>query len=284
MTSIKMKSKKHLWAMETFSIGTAASTLSRCCRNLIVALMFLGFACFTAYSQAEENKKLPLAKDVSPELYSTGFETADGLTFGVGKLFYVGNYRGNGKIGTITTEGKASLFCDLNEIAKVEGAKPLVAGMKIDVSTRLIVADAGAGRLLRISSDGKKAEILADRYMDSRLHSVKDVALDINGNIYFTDTGGKDGLTKSLGALYRYDIKTRELTLIAKGLAFPTGLAVLHRETKAVAKKPIKLVIAESHKHQLLVFDLLAKGKVSAGKVLFKFPEKTEGGIAGGKI
>ena len=99
-------------------------------------------------------KELPPSDQVQPQLYATGFEFAEGPAFDRHGTLYAVNYRGKGNIGRITADGTASVWCDLNELAPVEGKRAQANGLKVDVSDRLIVADAGGGRLLRVSADG----------------------------------------------------------------------------------------------------------------------------------
>ena len=99
--------------------------------------------------------ELPPSHSVQPELYATGFEFAEGPTFDrEGNLFVV-NYRGNGNIGRIARDGTASVWCVLDALTPIEGQRSQANGLKVDSEGRLVVADAGGGRLLRISADGK---------------------------------------------------------------------------------------------------------------------------------
>lgn len=102
-----------------------------------------------------EESELPPNHSVEPELYATGFEFAEGPAFDRDGNLFVVNYRGNGNIGRITADGTASVWCVLDEIAPIEGKRSQANGLKVDSEGRLIVADAGGGRLLRVASDGK---------------------------------------------------------------------------------------------------------------------------------
>ena len=144
-----------------------------------------------------------------------------------------------------------------------------------DSEGRLIVADSGGGRLLRLSTDGKRSEVLADRYNGKRFNSIYDVALDLAGNIFFTDPGGSDAENPN-GAVYRYDIKTKKIALIDSGLAFPNGIVVTSDQKQ--------LCISESKRYRLLIYDLTAQGTLANRRVLIDFPTKTSGKIIGGKF
>jgi len=216
---------------------------------------------------------LPPTHSVEPELHATGFEFAEGPAFDCDGNLYVVNYRGNGNIGRITTDGTASVFCDLRELVPVEDRLPQANGLKVDREGRLIASDSGAGRLLRIAADGQSAEVLANRCEGKHFNSENDVAMDLEGNIFFSDPGGSDA-EHPIGSIYRYDIKTAEVALLADGLAFPNGLGVTPDQRY--------LCLSESQRYRILIFDLEADGTVSNQRVLIDFPRKTVGPIIGG--
>ncbi len=223
---------------------------------------------------AEPHDDLPPSHSVQPQLYATGFEFAEGPALDDEGNLYVVNYRGLGNIGRITPDGTASVFCNLREKAPVEGRKPQANGLKIDASGRLIAADSGAGRVLRISRDGSSVEALADRCDGSRFRSINDVALDLKGNIYFTDPGGSS-LDKPIGSVYRYDINNAQVSRLDTGLVFPNGIAVTPDQKH--------LCVAESQHYRVLIYDLSPEGTVSNRRVLIKFPLETQGNIIGGR-
>lgn len=225
-------------------------------------------------ARAAPPAELPPSHSVRPELYATGFEFAEGPVLDAeGNLFAV-NYRGNGNIGRIAPDGTAGVFCDLRVIAPVEGRQPQANGLKIDSQGRLVAADSGAGRLLRIAADGKKVEVLADRYEGKRFNAVNDVAFDLAGNIYFTDPGGSS-LENPVGSVYCYDIRTAQVTRLDAGLAFPNGLAVTPDQKY--------LCVAESQAHRLLLYGLLPDGTLGERRVLLDFPQESSGDFVGGK-
>jgi len=221
----------------------------------------------------EEHGDLPASHSITPQLFVTGFEFAEGPAFDRDGNLYVVNYRGNGKIGRITPEGAASVFCDLAVASPVEGRKPRANGLKVDSEGRLVVADSGAGRLLRISKDTAEVELLADRCGGVRFKSLNDVALDLAGSIYFTDPGGSTR-ENPIGVVYRYNIDTKKVTQLDVNLAFPNGLAVTPNQSN--------LCVGESQMYRVLIYDLNEDGTVANRRVLIQFPSETEGDIKGG--
>jgi sugar lactone lactonase YvrE len=229
-------------------------------------------ASFTARADDE----LPSPDSVKPELYATGFVFAEGPALDADGNLFVVNYRLKGTIGRITPDGEASIWCDLNELAPVEERKAQANGLKIDGEGRLIVADAGGGRLLRVTRNGQQVEVLADRCEGVRFVSPNDVALDLEGNIYFSDPGGSNA-ENPVGSVYRYDIQTKQTSCLVTELAFPNGLGVTPDQKH--------LCLAESQLYRILIFDLDTKtGKVDNERVLIEFPEKSSGDIVGGKF
>jgi len=243
-------------------------------RHWTALILLLGSLAPLAPAAAGE--ALPASNSVKPELYATGFAFAEGPTLDAQGNLYVVNYRELGTIGRITPDGAASIWCDLNQASPVEGRKAQANGLKIDAEDRLIAADAGGARLLRISADGQQVEVLADRFEGTRFNALNDVALDQLGNIFFTDPGASSA-ENPVGAVYRYDISTKKTTKLAEGLAYPNGVGVDPSQEY--------LCVGESDRFRLLIFDLdLGTGSVSNQRVLVDFPQETQGDVLGGKF
>ena len=224
---------------------------------------------------AVANDVLPSAEQAKPQLYATGFEFAEGPALDdAGNLFVV-NYRGNGKIGRIAPDGTASVFCDLNELAPVEGQKVQANGLKVDKQGRLLASDIGAGRLLRVAADGKSAEVLADKWDGKPLNNINDVALDIAGNVYFSDPGGSSS-QKPVGSIYRYNAGTKQVDRLGTGLAYPNGLAVTPGQKR--------LCLSESGRFRVLIFDILDDGTLANRRVLVDFAKPGQKDVAAGEF
>lgn len=240
-------------------------------RLLVVVITISTFTTSTQRSFAAEGE-LPASHSVAPELFATGFEFAEGPAFDHDGNLFVVNYRGNGNIGRIAVDGTASVWCDLDALAPIEGQPSQANGLKVDSEGRLVVADAGGGRLLRISADGKSAQVLADRWNGVRFNAINDVALDTKGNIYFSDPGGSNA-ENPVGSVYRFDITTNALTQLATNLAFPNGLAVTIDQQH--------LCVAESSRYRILIYDLI-DGRAENERLLIDFPQQDEGEVRGG--
>ncbi len=231
-------------------------------------VLLVGIACIRP-ATAEDHAELPPSRSIDPELYATGFVLADGLALDERGNLFAANYRQAGSIGRITSDGTASIWCTLDEVAPIEGRRPQANGVRLGRFGRLIVADAGGGRLLRISPDGGSAEVLADRFAGSRFTSIKDVALDKALNIYFTDSGDASS-AEPAGSVYRFDTSNR-LTQLASDLAFPNGIGITPNQKQ--------LCVAESEHHRILIYDLSPDGELENRRVLIDFPSEDEGGV-----
>jgi sugar lactone lactonase YvrE len=205
---------------------------------------------------------LPQPEAVKAELYATGFELADGPTFDAAGNLYVVNYRRMGTIGRITPDGAASIWCDLVALSPIEGRVPQASGLKVDALGRLVVADAGGGRLLRVSEDGAEVEVLADRFGGQRFHAIDDVALDSLGNVYFIDPGTAKAENPA-GSVYLYDLTTKKVTQLDTGLAGPSGVAVSPDQKH--------LCVSESERYCILIYDLSESREVMNGRELIQF-------------
>ena len=255
--------------MDTFSV-TLASRISAC----LLSILLLSSVPISS-TQADESE-LPLSKNVKPMLYATGTEFAEGPTLDAQGTLFVVNYRNVGQIGRIKADGTASVFCDLRELAPIEGSSPRANGLKLDRQGRLIASDQGAGRLLRIAADGSAVEVLADRYEGRRFDNLNDVGLDLKGNIYFSDPGVSSAENPT-GSIYRYSIETGNITILDTGLAYPNGIGVTPDQKH--------LCVSESGTKRMLIYDLDASGKVSPRRVLLDFPqERLDGKPSGDHI
>ncbi len=241
----------------------------------IATTLLLGLvAAGTAVAQhTDPHRDLPYSHSVKPELYAKGFVFAEGPALDDAGNLYAVNYQRKGTIGRIAPDRSGTIFCDVRALAPAGDRQPQINGLKIDSQGRLIAADSGAGRLLRISSDGKRVEVLAESYQGEHFRSINDVALDLAGNIYFTDPGGSSD-KNPIGSVYRYDIQSGTVTRLDTGLAYPNGLGVTPDQKH--------LCVAESARFRIWIYDLQPDGSVENRRVLIEFPRETVGKIIGG--
>ncbi len=96
-------------------------------------------------------------------------------------------------------------------------------GLVVYKDGSIFACDYGIGAILKISPEGN-SEIFIDGYEGKRFNRPNDLAFDREGDLYFTDpkSYGKD---KFDGRIFKVDIKTKAVHLVADSLAFPNGIA-----------------------------------------------------------
>jgi sugar lactone lactonase YvrE len=213
----------------------------------------------------------PLPDKLEPHFVVGDITFAEGPTFDShGNLFFC-NYKGNGNIGRRTPDGAVTVWLKLPDPPPGAGRPARRAfpfGLKADQRDRLVVADYGGRRLLRVSPD-KQVETLADSYGGRPLNNPNDVCLDRAGNVYFTDPQGED--KASPGAIYRYSTQG-QLTRLHTGLAYPNGLVVSPDQKT--------LYVAETWTRSVVAFDLAEDGTLSRQRRLYQFRTPTVDGLA----
>jgi gluconolactonase len=142
-------------------------------------------------------------------------------------------------------------------------------GLTVNKDGSLFACDYGKGAILRINPD-KKVEEYAKGFNDKPFNRPNDLAFDPDGNLYFSDpkSYNKEILD---GAIYRIEANTRKVTLAAKDLAFPNGLAF-----SADAKF---LFVCESAKHRILKFRVNPDGILSDSSIFVELPGGDPDGI-----
>ncbi|MCS7046083.1 MAG: SMP-30/gluconolactonase/LRE family protein [Gemmataceae bacterium] len=138
-------------------------------------------------------------------------------------------------------------------------------GHKILADGSHLVCDAGFNAVLKLDANGHLLGQASSMCDGQPLRAPNDLTLDTpNDGFYFTDPGGSDD-KKLIGTIHYVD-KNGRTHLCDKGLAFPNGI-VLTPDGK-------RLFVAESKKNRILVYDVLAPGKLGPLKVFAELPEK----------
>lgn len=198
-------------------------------------------------------------------------ELPDPKTTKTVKLFTVPEYcegvvfdhRGHGYIShgksitTFTVDGQHEIWA---ETGAPNGHKVLADGTHL-------VCDASQHAVLHLSAYGDLMEPASTECDGKPLRGPNDLSLDTaHGGFYFTDPGGS-GIDKLIGTVHYVDSQGKT-HLIDDGLAFPNGI-VLRPDGKT-------LLVAESQKNRILVYDVTGPGKVGRRKVFAKLPAKDE--------
>ena len=128
-------------------------------------------------------------------------------------------------------------------------------GHKILADGTHLVCDASQHAVLHLSADGKLLRHASDECDGKPLRGPNDLTLDTpNGGFYFSDPGADRVEEPDRHHSLRRLATAKTHLLVDDGLAFPNGI-VLTPDGK-------KLYLAESQKNRVLVYDVLAPGKV----------------------
>lgn len=174
------------------------------------------------------------------------------------------DHAGNGYISWGDTITKFSL--DGKNAPWVKTGAP--NGHKVLADGTHLVCDASQHAVLRLSAEGKLLEPASKECDGKPLRGPNDLTLDTpNGGFYFSDPGGS-GAEKPIGTVHYVD-KAGKTTLVAEGLAFPNGI-VLTPDGK-------RILLAESQRNRVLVYEVTAPGKLGPQKVFADLPRKEAG-------
>ena len=160
----------------------------------------------------------------------------------------------NGDIYRITADGQA--------LAWAKTGAP--NGHKILADGTHLVCDGSQHAVLRLDAGGKILGKASSECDGQALRAPNDLTLDRRGGFYFTDPGGSNQ-KNPIGTVHYVD-KTGKTHLAAKGLAFPNGI-VLRPDGKS-------LLVGESNYNRILVYEVLAPGKLGTMKVFANLPTK----------
>ena len=177
---------------------------------------------------------LPSPDQVNQEIFAKAEKFRGGLAFSDNGYLYLANFEKDGKIARFyITDSKKNItdFIDLSEwISPVGEYFPDVTGLEIDSKNRLLVVDAGTGKLLRISSEANKLEVLADSYDGYRFESVKDIAIGQNGDLFVSSPNS--------GTIYRIRPDIGYVGILNDDLVRVDGLAISPDGKQLIATEP----------------------------------------------
>lgn len=212
-------------------------------RGLLVALaIFLLGACARTRDEADSPAafihrdkvfRLPSparieALPILPKLEFTG-----GLAFSTDGILYFANYLHPGTIGSYVV-GKSEnpeTFITLTDWMTSYGDRiPRAHGMRIDLEGHLVAAEVGTGKVIRISPEAEKIEVLADSYDGTLLSSVWDVAIGPNGEVYAS--------SPKSGVIYLIRPQDGFVGVLNEGLVRACSLALTPDGRQLVAAEP----------------------------------------------
>jgi gluconolactonase len=194
---------------------------------------------------------LPAQTAVKPVKIAEVPGYCEGIVFDRAGQAYVSDTQ-HGTIYKISPDGKTAVWA----------STPAPNGHKILADGTHLVADKGA--VLHLDANGKKLRDASSESGGKPLRSPNDLSIDPKGGFYFTDPGGS-GVEKPIGTVHYVDPQGKTHT-IADGLAFPNGI-VLRPDGKT-------LLVGESGHNRVLIYDVIAPGKIGNRRVFATLPTK----------
>ena len=193
---------------------------------------------------------LPPPEIVKPEIIISPDRLRGGLAFSDNGYLYIANFKKDGTIAKLSKESfkNPEVFIDLTEwISSIGEFSASASGLCFDEKGRLLVVDAGTGKLLRISPRANKLEILADSYDGYRFKSVEDLAIAPNGDIFVS--------SPLSGTIYRIRPDIGYVGILNDDLVRVVGLAISPDGKQLIATEPDAsrvVVYAVSYTHLTL--------------------------------
>ncbi|MCU0784038.1 MAG: SMP-30/gluconolactonase/LRE family protein [Verrucomicrobia bacterium] len=147
-------------------------------------------------------------------------------------------------------------------------------GNTVDPQGRLVSCEHSGRRVSRLEDDGTLVT-LVDRFGDKKFNSPNDVAVKSDGTVWFTDPDyGLGGKPHDYGGcfVFRFDPKTKALTVLARDFDKPNGICFSPDEKK--------LYVADSGKpRHIRVFEVQKDGTVKGGAVFCQIDKGGPDGI-----
>ena len=164
---------------------------------------------------------------------NTNLPSKTSLAFGKQDQIYYSNVQKKGLINFSSTNSltKVKPFIDLKEWVETSVDKvPEPGSMEVDHQNRIVVADRGTGKLLRISSSARKLEVLADSYDGYRFSSVDDLKIDQKSKCYLS--------SKSLGVIFRVDLESGQIDILNDRVINPEMICIDPSEGRLLFSEP----------------------------------------------
>ncbi|KAA5541403.1 SMP-30/gluconolactonase/LRE family protein [Roseiconus nitratireducens] len=149
-------------------------------------------------------------------------------------------------------------------------------GLAFDPQGRLLACEGGNRRVTRTENDGT-ITVLADRFGGKRFNSPNDLAVDSQGNVYFTDPryGNRDGMEivddqgEPIEGVYRIATDGKVTLVLGQEMERPNGIAVSRDDRHLFVA--VNTNDDQGSQRQLLRFDLSPSGSVDPASKLVLF-------------
>jgi len=210
------------------------------------AFISLLSGCFSLGTRSD-NLSHAKHKNPDPAWYlartNTNIPSKTSLAFGNQDQIYYSNVTQKGVINFSSTTSfkKVKPFIDLNEWVETSASKvPEPVAMEVDHQNRIVVADRGTGKLLRISSSARKLEVLADSYDGHRFSSVDELRIGQKFQCYLS--------SKDTGVIYRVDLDSGQIDILNDRVINPDMICIHPSERR--------LLFSDSAKARILFLSL----------------------------
>ena len=225
---------------------------------LSVFLLNLGILFdFTARAADEEGKGIPGIGPVGKivKLHS-GFKFTEGPAADREGNVYFSDIP-NERIHKVDKDGKLSIFREKSNRAN---------GLMVNAKGEIVACEM-AGRVVAISSDGKKVRVLADNFEDKPFNAPNDLVIDKQGGVYFTDPsfGAKKPLPQGKTGVY-YIAPDGKVTRLIDDLGLPNGVKLSPDEKT--------LYVIPTGPAEMMAYPVEAPGKLGKGRVFCKLQGK----------
>jgi len=166
-------------------------------------------------------------------------------------------------------------------ITTVRAAANMANGMALDGDGRLVVCEQGTlwrpAAITRVDPATGSVETIVDEWLGLRLNSPNDVVVKRDGTIWFTDPsyGYVQGFRPAPQVddnVYRYDPRSRALSVVADGFDKPNGLAFSPGEDV--------LYVGDNGKpHHIVAFDVLDDRRLARRRVFARSTSEHPDGL-----
>ncbi len=173
-------------------------------------------------------------------------------------------------------------WTDADGLTKLRRNSYMANGNTYDNQGRVVTCEHATSRVTRTDfANNGDLEVLATHYQGKQLNSPNDIIVKSDGAIYFTDpaSGRSEGYgiprkpELSFCGVYRLDPNSKDLTLLVDDFAKPNGLCFSRDEKQ--------LYVNDTNRQHIRVFDVLADGTVTNGR-LWANLEGDKPGVADG--
>ncbi|MFW6125311.1 MAG: SMP-30/gluconolactonase/LRE family protein, partial [Pirellulales bacterium] len=228
---------------------------------VLVSLILVGAMPAAAQDVGESIPGIGPAGDV--QRLHTGFGFTEGPAADAGGNVYFTDVR-NQRIHKVDRERNLSTFREESGRAN---------GLMFNSEGELVACQM-IGRLVKLSRDGSRLEVLADQYEGNRFNAPNDLVIDRPGGVYFTDPafGAGRPLPQPVHGVY-YRAPDGTVTRLIDDLRFPNGV-ILSPDEKT-------LYVVPTGQPEVMAYPVSAPGTLETGRVLCRL-KQAEGRTGGG--